>query len=479
MNRLTYSLYFLIAGLSFLSNDSFTQGFIYKTIENRLEHLKKNSSTSRSIFLKHKQSLIGFPELNTFLPKQKLDSTVNFNKDFPENSNKTYYEYNSNGLLVTLAYLEWDTTLNDWINNLRFENYYDAKNQVISRILFDGNQKLWNPIYKVDYQSNAQGNFILSKGFDWDVSTSSWVLYGKDTFSYNQKGLLQQIESFIWNHGSSQFENYLKAIELYNTQDQWIMETGSEWDAGSSRWIYSYNTEWTYHPNGKIFQTISANWDEIQADWHYTLKTEDYYNTQNQLTGYIDFNFENNLNQWVQFTKTDLQYDGNGNLIEELYSIWNLVSPKWEILYKSELNYDNNVARTELILPSTNPIELNYFNHKLIKQSFFYYDQGTFIYDGDLNFYYSPIDIVSTKDLPENLIKCFPNPSNGFIRFDLKPESSDYKLSIFELQGMIVKSQRLDPSHAIDLTTLENGMYFYELCKGSLKISKGKIIICK
>lgn len=414
---------------------------------------------------------------NSIVPKQKLDSAVSETLGFPELSIKNSYEYNASGLPVTWSNQEWNITLNAWVNLVRHQTIYDLNGIATSKIFFKGDQFVWNPVMKLDYLIDTNTTILRSLAYDWDSMNMNWKISIKDTFIYNQNGLLQRVENYIWNETQFKFEFIGKAEELYNLKDQLIMETGYSRDARSNQWINNFRTEWTYHPNDKIFQILSENWNESESDWIYTLKSEDYYNGSNLLIRNIEFYFDEVDNIWKNSSKLELQYDGNNNNVVLYYSLWDDVISKWDVNLKMESTYDNNFSYYDLVLPFTNPDVKMYFNHMLIKDEFYFNDQGSFIYDGNVQYYYSQLDLVKIKTIePERLI-CFPNPTQGQLYLNLKDPGTNYSFTIFNSEGRLIKTIRLNDSNRIDLNWLNEGLYFYEIYENNNSICRSKLLV--
>lgn len=71
-------------------------------------------------------------------------------------------------------------------------------------------------------------------------------------------------------------------------------------------------------------------------------------------------------------------------------------------------------------------------------------------------------------------IKAFPNPANEFIYF--KGTTQMDKIIIYDLLGNLVKSESInDDNYRLDLTDLNNGLYFYEVHFG-MENQKGRFI---
>jgi len=77
-------------------------------------------------------------------------------------------------------------------------------------------------------------------------------------------------------------------------------------------------------------------------------------------------------------------------------------------------------------------------------------------------------------------ISIYPNPSSGLLNFKFvsKQSSGNYYFTLTNIVGQIVLDEKLNSSlNQIDVSSLENGSYFYQIDTNNKRIAKGKLII--
>jgi hypothetical protein len=87
-----------------------------------------------------------------------------------------------------------------------------------------------------------------------------------------------------------------------------------------------------------------------------------------------------------------------------------------------------------------------------------------------------PVENYTTiKTVDSRLIKCYPNPSNDYIKIDYSGEINKLKYSIRNSVGQIVKSGYLNDK-TINLN-LKKGLYFLQINKNNMLIFEDKLLI--
>ena len=94
---------------------------------------------------------------------------------------------------------------------------------------------------------------------------------------------------------------------------------------------------------------------------------------------------------------------------------------------------------------------------------------------------YSPLQFTSAtrSDRNENnLVKVYPNPAYDELNIELKDNLNGSTFRLISIDGKMVKTLTLqDVNNRIDLSGIDNGIYFYEITQGGKMLSANKIII--
>ncbi|MDX9906116.1 MAG: LamG-like jellyroll fold domain-containing protein [Bacteroidales bacterium] len=93
------------------------------------------------------------------------------------------------------------------------------------------------------------------------------------------------------------------------------------------------------------------------------------------------------------------------------------------------------------------------FNSEFGRTIFYTYHVGEGFYIGEPGF--------------DPLVKIYPNPTDGIVNVDVNDNSGEYLLNIFNMQGMLIRSEWIGSGQMVyDLTEYPSGLYLFE-CKSS------------
>ncbi|HMV09518.1 MAG TPA: GDSL-type esterase/lipase family protein [Cyclobacteriaceae bacterium] len=90
-------------------------------------------------------------------------------------------------------------------------------------------------------------------------------------------------------------------------------------------------------------------------------------------------------------------------------------------------------------------------------------------------------NVVTNTDQKETkAITLFPNPGSSSITIDNLPATAkEYKLTLRDTTGKVIAQKVLtatDHKAVLDISTLSNGVYFYELAEKGVKLKSGKFV---
>lgn len=82
----------------------------------------------------------------------------------------------------------------------------------------------------------------------------------------------------------------------------------------------------------------------------------------------------------------------------------------------------------------------------------------------------------------DNLVKVFPNPASGILRFDLShlPLDQESRLVITDMIGRISLSYIVPNGSEllpIDVSALKSGLYFYQIFNSEKEVTKGMVVL--
>jgi hypothetical protein len=100
--------------------------------------------------------------------------------------NKSVYTYNSNNLLNTILYYNWNGS--QWVSQSRTSYTYNANNKLIASIDEDWKNSQWVNSYKSIFIYKANNQLESIKDSDWDGFTASWTDNGGTDYVYDANG---------------------------------------------------------------------------------------------------------------------------------------------------------------------------------------------------------------------------------------------------------------------------------------------------
>lgn len=371
--------------------------------------------------------------ITAFTQTQQLDSFINqeFNEDTStwEESWKNEFTYNSNNICTDEYVFEKEGST--WI--LLYESHYflDANNNVIEII------------YQVEGENTS-----------------------KELLSYDSNENITEHQFLNWN--GSQYVSNSKELHTYNSNELKIETITLFWS--NSQWHESEKIIYQYSINNLKELVETFSYDNTTSQWFTQSSEKDsyLYNTDNKLIEVTDYSYNTT---WVANEKIEYFYNENQDVSEYISSYWEDSSQTWVVEGDNICHYDNNFDFNDLILPYSMTVYNNtiLFNHKLNQVDF--YNEG--LLNSKVNLFYSE-STASINDVLTETINVFPNPFSNKLSF-ITLDQNSFKVHLFDIQGRKVLNQSSANNEQIDLSNLDNGIYFYEVISGSNKY-KGKVI---
>ncbi len=179
-----------------------------------------------------------------------------------------------------------------------------------------------------------------------------------------------------------------------------------------------------------------------------------------------------NSNQWDSIEKRIYYYDSIGNPIEEIeYEYTTEWVPTWKVKY----NYNYLYTLSDIIMPAAdcywpdNPhvnMIKGYIEYDYINDAWEISDTGIYNYSFET---IQHVHHATTKD-----IGVYPNPADDLITIETG-SGKQGKIHIFDQHGRIIISKPFTNGQQIQLTTLNKGIYFYNIIING-EIHKGTLI---
>ncbi len=441
------------------------------------------SNSSKGLFFKHQKmskenhtSPFEITDLNKQLQaiassKQALDSLV-WSEEAKEpnalvNTYKSIYSYNDKGKLIVEDDFSYDGET--WTHEAKDEiEYYESgylKGNIFS-YLGEGSNELTN-YYKIEYFYDADWLLSESKSYNWNDAKGEWIETLQSLFTYNDNNEVEKTEIYYWEESLKGWVLFFKYDYTYN-EGNLVEQISSSWN--QTDWTPNWKDTYTYE-NNKVTLEVNAEWEQDLSEWKDLSKTENTYNAENKMLTSIGSNYMEST--WTPMWKDTYTYGSNGDL--ELMEWFDWAAGVWEIKGKEEVIYNGEFTFNDLILPFYGDDEELYFNHMAVELTDYMYESNEWIIDEKGNFYYSEKELNAIIEHNGIEYTIYPNPTSHYITFDIRGNSTQFTLELFDIQGRKLLSKEIINKEEVNIENLTSGMYFYTLVLDGEKIT-GKIL---
>ncbi len=390
--------------------------------------------------------------LFTFIPVQGQETDyINTNNA----RSSTYFKYR----LDSITTYSLDKNSNFWIKKRTTSFLYNNNGQLI---LFNESSVRFSQIFEYDDDKNLISITNQLKGA-WSEE--------KQTYEYNQQGQMIQAVKYIRPGEDLPLIVYTKMEFDYN--DKGFLETKhslSKFNSVDNVWKGHEKSLYTYNLHDDLIQITNLKLNNNVWDTTGITNYEYLYNAQN------------NISKMYYFEKSqtfikNFKYDQNGNQIQDNYS------NNTEIIYSYDLSHDFK----EVIMPPWYIFNDKIYSSCSFRLYYYYFDIHSINnmltekhsineYGDEVKyiFHYSTQKVTAVKDVTENPITLFPNPSEEYIsiNFDQKYQNAEFEL--FDVQGSKILSGNVKNTQSISLAGIIPGIYFYNLYFDN-QIKSGKL----
>ena len=381
-------------------------------------------------------------------------------------------------MLDSISMVTWDTVSKTYSENpygLKF--YYDANGNNTFRTFYFTNPltQETGPFIKYTNTFNSNNKIILEKSTSKNLMTNQWENNNMNEYAYDSKGNNTYYRESYWNNSSNIYEPNTSYSYTYNASNKVTVEIDTNTN-GSSPQIRKI--DYTYDTKGNNTLKTTYTWDGTQ--WKLSSKDEYTFDANNNNTLHISYNWSTT---WIGNEKKEYIMDANGNPISTINYIWNITLNQWIYGQKMEYTFDNSIKFSDVAIPFAqhgNAISIINKNAPTNEISQVY-SNGLWVNDGKTNYYYK--DFAPSTGIKETqlmITNVYPNPSAG--NFTILANQTFTKIDVYDLTGKLVDStQNSGKSNTLEmnLSTLNNGIYFINAETVNGAVSKSKIIISK
>jgi hypothetical protein len=338
----------------------------------------------------------------------------------------------------TQTMLSESWTSGSWVKAFQTNYTYDGSGNILSSVnqTWDVPSLSWKDFSRSNYTNNPDGTANVVINQTWSGTT--WIDASRTTYTYTASKKIQT--SITENWMGAIWMNLLKQINTYDGSGYLIKNESQTWDMISSSWKNNLQTNYTNNPNGTVNLEISQTWSG--SAWENTDRTTYTYNgSLKVLTAVTD---KWSSGSWKSFSMETNTYDGSGYILTELSQLWDTGPATWK--NDSRSNYTNNPNGTasQVIMQTWDGISAWNNTQRL-----------TFTYS-------SPTGINET--VREAGFTIYPNPASNMITIKTGNTFPGNSYSITDQAGkLILKGKLTDGITSVDISKLNNGMYFLNI----------------
>lgn len=380
-------------------------------------------------------------------------------------------------MLDSMSSINWDTLSKTYTKNpFGLKYYYDA-NGNNTLLTFYVTNPLTQEIMLFGKYTNTFNNnkIILVKSTLLNLMTNQWENNNMNEYAYDSKGNNTYYRESDWNSNSNNYEPNTSYSYTYNLSNKVTMEIDTIF-GGSTPQINK--TDYSYDSKGNNTLKTTYNWDG--TTWQKSSKDEYTFDANNNNTLHISYNWNTT---WVGNEKIEYTMDASGNPISTITYSWNITLNQWINKQKRSATFNSSINISDVaVLFAQHGNAVSIINQNAptnqISQN---YTNGQWVNDSKTNYYYKDFaPSTSIKEMKLLQTNVYPNPSSG--NFTVSANQAFTKIDVYDITGKLVESiQNFGKSNTLEmnLSTLNNGIYFINAETVNGAVSKSKIIISK
>ena len=451
---------------------------------------------------------------------------------------KCIFTYYPNGLKKSFSWYDWDTNNKTWKTYYRFDYTYNDKTLLETMIFSNGDESGsdWDRDRKDSYEYNDMGQRILQYTYYYNTSIGEWDLSQRYNYVYDTINNLTETICYVLN---SEWELSGKVLRTYQTttDGNHYVRIDYEWNSNEEDWVLSGNSikeiiDTVFFDSGGYRRSRYVYYrNTIDSLWGFCCGSSNSYDSCGHRTSLILYRGNRTDTLVNPFYHNTASYNPDGLLIfHAFYTDWNSDQSVWETGSKTEFAYNESqqlIYSLSWKMPK-NPgwirksSDTYYYSDFVLPDTGIYFSNGTLyatlenadsyqwfdcqsgedIEGADKNRYTSSAsgsfgvritvgnyivtspcyNLALSVNNPRNeIIKCYPNPSNGLLHLDFyNTGMPELICTLTSLVGMQVRTFPIpaNSSHVtLDLSGLTTGIYFLRVKAGNNILQIQKISI--
>ena len=337
--------------------------------------------------------------------------------------------------IQTMLAETWTSSI--WVKSFQTNYTYDGSGNTLTSVTqtWDVPTLAWKNQARFNYTNNPDGTANVVTSQSW--SGSAWTDASRTTYTYNtSKKVVTAVTEIwlgVWMNGTKQINTYDGSGYLTNTLSQ-------TWDFISSTFKNSNQINFTNNPNGTVNVETSQTWSG--SAWENSDRTTYTYNGSGKVLTALTERWSSG--SWKSYSLETNTYDGSGYILTELSQLWDTGPAAWK--NDSRSNYTNNPNGTasQIVMQTWDGISAWNNTQRL-----------TFTYS-------SPTGVNET--VKEAGFTIYPNPASDKITIKTINTFPGNSYSITDQAGkLILKGKLTDEITSVDISNLNNGIYFVNI----------------
>ncbi|SFB85128.1 Por secretion system C-terminal sorting domain-containing protein [Flexibacter flexilis DSM 6793] len=325
---------------------------------------------------------------------------------------------------------------------------------------------------KNEYEYDANGRLVKKRKYKNTPNYDVLSLNATTDYSYDANNLLLE-ENGVFVNGSMSKENY-----TYNANNQMIELISKYKNSDTSNWAINSKVVFNYDASGKpnYYGYYAPN---ASAQLYLAAKYSIYFNAGNKIDSMSStVLYEDSSVAWA--SKETYSYDGNGNMSVRKMFDYDTISNTWTPTITQYYQLNPNYLMSN-VLQESDPWPIGFA--QFFTNAFVHLDVYRFVaasntwkFNNLYDYYYSPIEITSTKTASTSQASLYPNPATNVLNVQLSGNATEGQISLYDAQGRRVLNQSVSAQQStLDLQALPQGMYFYRLQTDGQKLQTGKV----
>jgi hypothetical protein len=398
-----------------------------------------------------------------------------FNNSWADNY-RVIYTYNTSFKILSIVGQNWSS--DHWSNYTFTSNKYD-KNGYADSVLVQlshadlpfENSSLATNIY------NSDGTLQQTINKNWNVATSSWNDYSKNSFVYNNHKTIDTATTDLWNYNTALWQSQGRSVYTYTITGKLFHYVTQQWQTG--QWVNQLFYTDYYDNNGFLSNVLVEQWDGFDFEKYTQASYKN--NSDGSIYQHASQLWDENLNTWVNDFEETYSYPASCRLPLQFLLFTatkndNTVNLKWQT--SNEINIAHftiqrkpgdsdfinvhdisagNSAGTNLYADSDNIQNITadtiYYRLQIVDKD------GSSTYSNTVT-----VPVALSASTNASGLKVYPNPVKDqlFILFSQNTGKAEFR--IIDITGKILYNNTVNSSMSnsitINVSSLSKGMYY-------------------